>query len=174
MGRGFMFLPMVFLKAKLKSSLQDIKNRYNIAERKLQALALTYVATAINRLDPVVLDRLGDELVEVGDNVYTAVLHIKRTFDVKYASRFFQKETIYEFDGNLWVNLWEHDPTNCTKFNLGEYKKRIPRGDKIFVIDVQQVNIENIVLQVIHNEDLGYISLGGDMAFQPTKYFKRL
>jgi len=174
MGRGFMFLPINLFGDKVQLYKQKGKCLYDRCKNKAAARALKYITDKINSADQTTIDKISDELIDMGESFYLAILHLKRLADRKYASRFFEKEKMYIFDGMTWLHLWHEEPIRIpVEIDFTKYKKRIPRGEMLFVINVKQEYIDHIVLQVIHNEDLGYISLGGDMALEPTKYFKR-
>lgn len=175
MGRGNMFLPISILRRKLNRFEHQGKIAYARCKSRAAAIAIKYIADKINSADQQTIDRISDELIDMGESFYLALLHIKRLADSKYASRFFEKEKLYIFDGSTWLTLWDEEPNRSSaKFNVGKHKRRIPRGDILFIVDVKQEHIDHIILHVIHDETVGYVSLSGELAFQPTKYFKRL
>lgn len=170
-----MFLPINLFSGPVVKLKEKGRALYDRCTDKATEVVIKYIIDKINSADQQTVDRITEGLVNTGESFYYTILHIKRLVDSKHASRFFEKEQIYIFDGMIWLQFWPDEPIRqLNEIDFTKCKKRIPRGDVIFVIGVKQEYINHIVLHVIHNEDIGYISLSGDMAFEPNKYFKRL
>lgn len=169
-----MFLPINLLRTKCINGLAELTNKLTRTKNIVAARIVQHVLERIDQADPKTIEYVIDELAETGDKVYLGLLHIKRMMDIRYASKFFEQEAVYTFEGQNWVSLWQQLPSRKTRFIIGEYVKRVPKGHRLFILGVQQEHIDHIILHVMHGDDIGYISLNGEMALYPSKYFKRV
>lgn len=95
------------------------------------------------------------------------------------ARKYFQPGKIYLFTGNPWLNMWDSEGAEAQAPNktFGFFAmplKRLPTGSTFMVLGVKRLAIDHVILNVLSEEQSGFIVLLSDTAAQPWDHFNRI